>query len=225
MPVTISFRDVSHPNLLQEFSCEIEAGSTVLCITSREEESSALTRLITGMTRPELGSVLINGQDLAGLEQAELCQLRQQIAVVPSKGGLVSNLKFWENITLPLVYHNGGVTAEEEQKGLAYLERLEYTGRLMALPAHLTPYDRRVAVLVRAFLQQPRIILYCNCLDGITADARTAFSHAAIEFHAAAAERTSLYFTSSPELATLLQADRIIRLNEFAETVRGHHDS
>jgi len=225
MPLAISFRDVSHPNLLEGFSCDIETGSRVLFVTSREEESSALTRLISGMLRAEHGSLLVEGQELAGLDQDELCQLRRQIAVVPSKGGLVSNLKFWENITLPLLYHNGEVTAHEEQTGLAYLERLGYTGKLMALPAHLTPYDRRVAVLVRAFLQQPRIILYSNCFDGLPPASRTVFAQAAGEFHSAVAGRTSLFFTSSAELATLVAADRIIRFNESPEIVRGNHDS
>ena len=125
----------------------------------------------------------LRGREPAGLDQAELCQLRRQIAVVPSKGGLVSNLKFWENITLPLVYHNGEVTAHEEQTGLAYLERPGIYGETHGPARPIShPYDRRVAVLVRAFLQQPRIILYSNCLDGLPPASRTAFAQAVNEF-------------------------------------------
>jgi phospholipid/cholesterol/gamma-HCH transport system ATP-binding protein len=215
----ISFRDVSSLNLFEGFSCDIEAGCSVLIVTSREDVSTALTRLITGLSRPESGSILVNGQDVAGLEKVDLYNLRQQIGVVPSNGGLVSNLKLWENITLPLLYHSGEVTPEDEKNALDYLARLGYSGNIMALPAHLTHSERRVAVLVRVFLQQPGIVLYSNCIEGSLSVSREVFFQVTKEFHSAAKDRTSLYLTSSPNLAANLPVDLIVRMNEAVETV------
>lgn len=219
MHFTVSFRDVSHLNYFQNFSCDIEAGSSVVIVTSREDESTALTRLVTGLSCPEHGSVLVNGQDLADLSQTDLYTLRQQIGVVPSTGGLLSNLKFWENITLPLMYHSGVVTAEDEKNALDYLSRLGYAGNIMALPAHLSHYERRVAALVRVFLQQPRIVVYSNCLEGVSSASRKAFFQVAKEYHSATRDRTSLYLTSSPNLAADLPVDTIVRMNEYIETI------
>ncbi len=219
MPVAISFRDVSHLNFLDGFSCGIGAGSSALIVTSREDESTALTRLVTGLSRPDRGSVLIDGQDLACLEADQLHRLRRQIGIVPADGGLVSNLKVWENITLPLMYHVGQVTAEEERTALAYLERLGYSGRVMALPAHLTHHERRTVALVRMLMSQPRIMLYSNCIDGAPSAARNTFLQVAGEFHTAVEGRTSLYLTSAPELADELQVDIIINVKESVATV------
>jgi len=219
MSPIISFRDVSHLNFFEEFSCDIETGNSVLIVTSREDESTALTRLITGLSRPVRGSVLVDGQDLAGLEQAGLYNLRQQIGVVPSNGGLVSNLKFWENITLPLMYHSGGVTPEDEQIALDYLARLGYSGNIMALPAHLTHSERRMAAMVRVFLRQPRIVLYSNCIEGASSASRESFFQVAKDFHTAVKGRTSLYLTSSPDLAADLPVDMVVRISESAENV------
>jgi len=219
MSPILSFRDVSHLNSFEGFSCDIEAGSSVLVVTSREDESTALTRLITGLSRPVRGSVLVDGQEVGGLDQAGLYKLRQQIGVVPSNGGLVSNLKLWENITLPLMYHSGGVTPEDEQYALDYLARLGYSGNIMALPAHLTHAEKRVAALVRVFLCQPRIVLYSNCIDGASAASREVFIQVTKDFHTAVTGRTSLYLTSSPELAAGLPVDMVVRINESAETV------
>lgn len=215
----VSFRDVSYLKFFEGFSCDIDAGSSVLIVTTREDESTALTRLITGLSRPEHGSVLVNGQDVAGLEQSELYHLRQEVGVVPSNGGLVSNLKYWENITLPLMYHAGRVTAEDEQSASDYLARLGYAGNLMALPAHLTLYERRVAALVRVFLRQPRLVLYSNCIEGASPVSRNAIIQITKEFHSAVKDRTSLYLTSSPALAADLPVDMIIRLNDSVGTV------
>jgi phospholipid/cholesterol/gamma-HCH transport system ATP-binding protein len=219
MHSSVSFRDVSHLNFLQDFSCDIEAGSSVLIVTSREDESTALTRLITGMSRPERGSVLVNGQDLAGLSQPDLYSLRHQIGVVPANGGLVSNLKFWENITLPLLYHSGRVTTDDEKNALDYLDRLGYSGNIMALPAHSTLHEKRVAALVRTFLLQPQIVLYSNCIEGASSASRRSFLQAAQEFHSATRDRTSLYLTSSPGLSADLSVDLIVRIHESVKTV------
>jgi phospholipid/cholesterol/gamma-HCH transport system ATP-binding protein len=215
----LSFRDAGYIDVFEGFSCEIEAGHSVLIVTSREDEGTALTRLITGMTRPHRGSILVDGRDIAGLEKGDLYALRQQIGIVQSNGGLVSNLKLWENITLPLMYHSGGVTSEDEKSALDYLARLGYSGNIMALPAHLTRYERRVTALVRTIVRQPRVVLYSDCIDGTPSPSRTAFFQVTQEFHAAVKNRTSLYLSSSPNLAADLPVDMIVRMNDSVESV------
>ena len=218
MSLAISFRDVSYLNYISDLSCDIEAGSSVLIVTSREDESTALTRLITGLSSPDQGSILIDDQDVRGLDQAGLYSLRQQIGVVPSNGGLVSNLKLWENITLPLMYHSGNVSPEEEKNALGYLEQLGYSGNIMAMPAHLTHSERRVAAMVRVFLRQPRIVLYSNCIEGAASAVREVFFQVTGKFHSELADRITLYLTSSPDQTADLPVDMIIRLNDSAET-------
>ncbi len=219
MPYIISFRDVSYPDFLEGFSCDIEVGCSVLVVTSREEGSAALTRLITGQACPSRGTILVNGQDIAGFGKAELYALRRQIGVVPSHGGLISNLKLWENITLPLMYHSGGVTPEEEKNALDYLEQLGYSGNIMALPAHLSPYEKKLTALVRMFITQPRLVLYSDCIEGAPSASRTVLIRVTQEFHAAVTDRTSLYITSSQNLTADLPVDMVIRADGSAETV------
>jgi phospholipid/cholesterol/gamma-HCH transport system ATP-binding protein len=214
MPLIISFKVVSYLDIFEGFSCDIEAGCSVLIVTSREDESTALTRLITGLVSPTRGSLLVDGRNIAGLEKDDLSALRQQIGVVPSNGGLVSNLKLWENITLPLLYHSGEIRPEDEKDARDHLARLGYSGSIMALPAHLTLHEKRVTALVRILMSQPRIVLYSNCVEGAPSASREAFLQAAHDFHVADNNRTSLYLTSSPNLASELPVDMIVRLNE-----------
>jgi len=214
MSAAITFKDVSHLQFLDGFSCDIESGSSVLVITSREDESSTLSRLVTGLSRPARGKVLVDGREVDGLDPVERYRLRRRVGVVPAHGGLISNLKLWENITLPLMYHSGGITADEERTALAYLERLEYSGNVMAMPAHLTKQERRSAALVRMFLSQPGIVLYSNCFDDCSPSARRTFIQIAGEFHASAAGRTSVYLSSSPELAAELPVNLVVRVAE-----------
>lgn len=214
MSVELSFRDVSYPGFFEGFSCEISAGSSALIVTSREAESSLLPRLMTGLSLPSHGSVLFGTQEVSKLEPDQLYELRQQIGIVPSNGGLVSNLKAWENITLPLIYHSGRVSAEEEETAHTYLARLGYSGNVMALPAHLSLHEKRIIALVRAWLPRPRIIVYSNCFDGASSPQLKILAGLTAEFHASRDDSISLYLSATADIAVELAVDRIIHVHE-----------
>lgn len=219
MSVNLSFRDVSYPGFFEGFSCDIHAGSSVLIVTSQETESTIVSRLISGLSYPSRGSVLLDDQEVATLAPDRLYELRQHVGIVPSHGGLVSNLKVWENITLPRMYHAGGVTAEEEETALSYLTTLGYSGNVMGLPAHLSLHEKRIIALVRAWLTAPRIIVYCNCFDGAPPPALKIVARLTAEFHATRDDRISLYLASSEDLAADLAVDAVIHVHEPAEAV------
>jgi phospholipid/cholesterol/gamma-HCH transport system ATP-binding protein len=213
MSFNLSFREVSYPGFFEHFSCEIPSGSSALIVTARDLESTVLTRLITGLSHPSHGSVLSGDLDLETLGTGQLHQLRQQIAIVPGNGGLISNLKVWENMTLPVLYHMGMVTEEEEKSALDYLTTLGYSGSLMALPAHLSVHEKLCIALVRAFLTRPRVIVYSNCLDGLTSEQSDLFVRLTKDFHAACEDRISLYLTSTADIADELAVDRVMTIH------------
>ena len=219
MSVELTFRDVSYPGFFDHFSCEIQAGSSALIVTSGETESSIFTRLFTAVSTPSAGSISVNSQDLATLDSEQIYDIRQQIGIVPANGGLISNLKVWENITLPTVYHRGAVSPEEEAAASAYLEQLGYHGNVMALPAHLSLQEKRIIALVRTWLTRPTIVVYNHWYEDLPTQELATFSRLASEFHTACSDRITLYLASSADLATKLKVDRIVHLNEPATAI------
>ena len=152
MPAAISFRDVSAAKSIDSLSFEIEAGCSAVIVTSAKNEGALLLRLITGITHPENGSVNVLGLPLDGMTSSQIYQIRQQIGIVPSNGGLISNLKVLENITLPLLYNTGEISAETEEHIINRLKKLGYSGNIMAMPALLSSYEKRLAAFIRACL-------------------------------------------------------------------------
>jgi len=208
MSLLLSLSGVTLPGIMASFSGDIEAGSACAIVTSNEEESMALTRFITGIPGGAAGALKVEGRDIFGLTREELDRHRRRTGVVPPRGGLVSNLKLWENITLPLLYHSGTVSAEAEQTAQRWLAHLGYTGRFMTLPALLTPHERRIAVWVRMLLSEPDLVIFNNCFDDMPAASLPLFLKTAEDFHTASNRRTSLYLTSNPDLATMLPVIR-----------------
>lgn len=220
MSATISFSSVSCSGFFEQMNLELEEGATAVLLTSREEESNAVLRLITGMSRPSAGSVRICGQSPGDLPGAQLYQFRRTLGILPAGGGLISNLKMWENIMLPLLFSSGAISPEASEEATRYLNRLNYAGRLMALPAHLSLPEKRVAAFVRAAIQHPPIMVYCNTFDGISDRVRETMIPVMTEFHLASPGRTSLFLTSSPDVARALPVGQTFTIHTPPPTER-----
>ena len=106
------------------------------------------------------------------------------VAVVAPRGGLIGNLKVWENLVLPVEYHGeyGGraLAAPLRVPPLRALEaRAERLFRALGvaqerfvelcglLPERLTEFERRLAAFVRGMLAEPEIMIYDGLFDGI----------------------------------------------------------
>jgi len=106
------------------------------------------------------------------------------LAVVAPRGGLIGNLKVWENLVLPVEYHReyGGraPAAPPRLPPLRVLEaRAERLFRALGvaqqrfvelcglLPERLTEFERRLAAFVRGVLAEPEVMVYDGLFDGL----------------------------------------------------------
>ena len=64
------------------------------------------------------------------------------MGVVLNRGGLVSNLKVWENLMLPLAYHASLSYKDTEEKMMDVLNNLGYNDDLNMLPARCRPIKK-----------------------------------------------------------------------------------
>ncbi len=87
-----------------------------------------------------------------------------RVGWVAGNGGLISNLKIWENITLPLWYHTKRDVAETERSVVYWLEKLgmepeSFAEFMAAPPFRLVPWQRKQAGLLRVLVQMPRVLV------------------------------------------------------------------
>lgn len=214
MSNAVSFDNVSCSGLPDNVSFEIKAGVRALIVTSREEESSLMLGLLSGLTQPDSGSIRISDNSIVGTDQDTLLQIRSKIGIVPFTGGLVSNLKVWENIFLPYLYHLGKPTSLEEGIADNLLNELKYTGKRMALPAHLSLYEKRVVAFTRAVIMKPDTMIYCNIFDKISQLQRSGLSNNIDKYHSENDIRTSIFLASSTEIYLEQTFDTVIYIHK-----------
>lgn len=131
-------------------------------------------------------------------------------AVVPADGGLIGNLKVWENLVLPVAYHGRPDLAETEEKALRIFRGIGMSERACAricasAPGSLTRFELRAAAFVRAMLTEPEIMVYEAPLEGLDRDEAEAAAGFDRSFHLHFPFRTSVFVTPDaqgpPEVA------------------------
>jgi ABC-type transporter Mla maintaining outer membrane lipid asymmetry ATPase subunit MlaF len=208
----LEFENVWTSELLRGVHLAIPAGTLAAVITEQQEESDLFVRLLLGLAHPLTGAVSVLGEKVGDLPPSALLELRTRVAVVYPTGGLISNLKVWENLTLPLAYHSGDSPSVIEERGEAMLRRVGYGGSLLELPGHLTTYQKRSIGIARAMLMEPRLIAYNSVLSGLNETEERAIIDVALAFHREGEGRTSLFVTSEPESLAAVRFDTQIRL-------------
>ncbi len=213
MNKTLSFENVRSPLLNAELSFFMQPGDMAVLLTSKEEVNSALVRLLFGVNLPLSGNVSVLGEAIASLDESLLFRLRSRMGLVFASGGLISNLKVWENLFLPLQYHDLPLTEEAVVAGEAVLERVGYRGGFSKLPGLLSQFENKQVLLARVMLMNPEVAIYDSLLFGLNLVERNRLVEIAIDFHRERAGRTSIFLSSDAALPQLIHGAKIVTVN------------
>lgn len=212
METLIQFKDCKTSNFTVNFS--VESGMALSLVTTGETETSTIMRLMTGSLITENGSVHILGNDMSKVSRHQLFDIRSDIGLLRQAPSLISNLKLWENITLPFIYRNSRLTDEVADRAMKYLERFGYDRNLMVMPAVLSNFEQHMVSFIRSAICKPRIMIYAGCLDNLSEDELAIFLEMDAELHSEHPSMASIYISSSTELQKRLPGTPTINLRQ-----------
>lgn len=159
--------------VLNELSLDIQKGQTCVIIGRSGCGKSVLLKHIVGLLKPEEGSVLVEGKEVAKLNPLELDDLRFKISMVFQGGALFDSMNVADNVGFSLIEHTHITPKElsERVEESLHLVGLGGIGNLM--PVELSGGMKKRVALARAICIRPEIILYdepTTGVDPITAD-------------------------------------------------------
>lgn len=146
--------------VLKDVSFFVNTGETV-CILGRSGVGKSVSlEILMGFLKPDSGTVLVAGQNIAGLSEREMQEVRRKVTMVFQNGALFDSITVGENVAFPL-RERGDM--EEDQilqvvKGL--LEMVGVAGMEDLLPSDLSTGMKRSVAIARALAAQPAAILY-----------------------------------------------------------------
>lgn len=221
----LQLKDLALAGITGSLNLRINPGSMHQIRMHSDQEADLLVQTIFGERVPESGAILFEDQELTDLSADEWSRFRRSLALVNAKGGLISNLKLWENITLPFLYHHADIPAATEEQAMTLLEKLGYTGNIWALPGHLTPMERVMAAFVRATVSGAGLIIYAGNLDETAKAQRAALLQQIQELHTRQDAPAGLFLTTGNEQhLENLPISTLQDLRHSQPALRGQHD-
>ena len=148
----VSFRAVD------DIDFSIDTGDFVMIEGESGSGKTTFLNLLTGLTEPTSGAVLIGGKPLKDIGDKELSKIRnQKIKYIPQGESLLSALTVRENILFP--YTIGGLEKPSPERLLEVSDKLGITDLLDEYPSELSGGEMRRATIARAVINKPSLII------------------------------------------------------------------
>jgi phospholipid/cholesterol/gamma-HCH transport system ATP-binding protein len=160
----ISFSHVSmwfdERRVLDNVSFVVNRGET-LCILGRSGVGKSVAlRILMGFLKPQVGSIRVDGEEINGVSEEGMQEIRKRVTMVFQNGALFDSLTVRENVAFPL-RERGGLDEDQIQQIVERLIGLVGAEDVSdALPASLSTGRRRAVAIARALASQPEIVLY-----------------------------------------------------------------
>ncbi|MEU6430919.1 ABC transporter ATP-binding protein [Microbispora sp. NPDC046973] len=141
---------------LDDVSLTIPRGVFAAVMGPSGSGKSTLLHCAAGLDRPDSGSVVLDGHELSGLDEAALTRLRRErMGFVFQTFNLVPTLTVAQNVTLPLEF--AGRRADARQVA-SLLARLDLADRAGHRPAELSGGQQQRVAVARALLSRPAVL-------------------------------------------------------------------
>ncbi len=148
----VSFRAVD------DIDFAVDTGDFVMIEGESGSGKTTFLNLLTGLTEPTSGNVMISGKPLKDIGDKELSKIRnQKIKYIPQGESLLSALTVRENILFP--YTIGGLEKPSYERLLEVSDKLGITDLLDEYPSELSGGEMRRATIARAVINRPSLII------------------------------------------------------------------
>jgi len=146
-------------NAVDGVSVNLQRGEFVALVGPSGSGKTTLLAMLAGLLSPTSGSIIIDGQELATMREAERARFRRRkIGFTFQANNLVPYLTALENVELMLRL-NKELNAAGRKRARDLLVRLGLEERLNVLPRQLSGGQRQRVAIARALINQPSLLL------------------------------------------------------------------
>lgn len=192
--------------ILQDVSFTVQDGEFLSILGPSGCGKTTLLRILTGLVRPDEGTVLKDGQDITHLPPD-----RRKIGIVFQNYALFENMTVLKNVAYALRFHDA-FRGKEQSMAREILERVGMGDSLEKYPGQLSGGQQQRTAIARTLVMNPDIILFDEPMAALDAENRLALRDELKKLQREFAS-TILYVTHDQEEAFAL-SDRIMVLEQ-----------
>jgi len=191
---------------LDGVSFNVDVGEWIAIMGPSGSGKTTLINILGGLDTPTSGRAIVDGAELARLDEAGLTRFRaEKVGFIFQQFHLVPYLTALENVMLAQYFHS----TTDEREARAELERVGLGDRLDHLPSELSGGEQQRVAVARALINQPKLILADEPTGNLDEANEQIVLRLLQELHSEG--HTILMVTHAPEIGAL--ADRRIDLH------------
>ncbi len=203
-------REVS---VLTDINLDVAAGDYVSLMGPSGSGKTTLLNIIAGIDSPTAGRVLMEGTDIAELDDAELATWRtSHVGLVFQQYNLLPVLTAVENVELPLLLFEMK-KGERRRRSLDALTIVGLSDRANHYPRQMSGGEEQRTAVARALVTDPKLIIADEPTGNLDASAARNVLDL-LHLLNAELDKTILMVTHDPAAAG--RAKRLVRLNKGA---------
>jgi phospholipid/cholesterol/gamma-HCH transport system ATP-binding protein len=153
--------------IFRNLNLTIERGDVTAIMGPSGTGKTTLLQLITRQLTPDRGQVLVDGVDIATLNQKQLFRLRQRFGVLFQNGALLTDMSVFDNVAFPIREHTKLPERLVRHVVLTKLHAVGLRGAAYLMPSQLSGGMARRVALARAIAMDPDILLYDEPFVGL----------------------------------------------------------
>ncbi len=197
---------------LNGINLSLEAGKVTAFRGPSGSGKTTLLTILGCLSRPSAGRVRFQGEDISGLPERFLTEIRRQrFGFIFQQFNLIKGLSALENVMLP-AFPTGRPRAELTASAQELLAQLKLSHRAQAKVEWLSGGEQQRVAIARALINSPEVII----ADEPTANLDTALSHEFMQIleSLTAAGKTVLLTSHDPLVVESSAVHRVIGMRD-----------
>ena len=149
-------KEFGNVRALDGVSFRVDAGEWIAIMGPSGSGKTTLINILGGLDTPSTGQAIVDGTDVARLDEAGLTRFRaEKIGFIFQQFHLVPYLTALENVMLAQYFHS----TTDEKEAQRSLERVGLGDRIEHLPSQLSGGEQQRVAVARALINHPKLIL------------------------------------------------------------------
>lgn len=163
--VSKSFGDL---DVLRGVDLDLFKGENLVVLGRSGTGKSVLIKLISGLLKPDTGTIEVLGEHVDELDEKELQQLRLKIGFSFQNSALYDSMTVRENLEFPLVRNKRHLSRKEINHEVEdVLDAVGLLHTLNQMPSELSGGQRKRIGIARTLILRPEIMLYDEPTAGL----------------------------------------------------------
>jgi phospholipid/cholesterol/gamma-HCH transport system ATP-binding protein len=145
----------------------VPEGTTCVLMGISGSGKSVLMKHIMGLLRPDRGRVLVEGQEVAAMDEATLSQMRRNQGILFQANALFDSLDVFDNVAFPLRERTRMPEEEIKRTVDETLAKVGLSHATHRFPGELSGGMQKRVGFARATILKPKILLYDDPTAGL----------------------------------------------------------